>query len=700
MHGGAVAPFPDAPLTPIDRARRLRVQLVACGSLLAGVVHLGVCPEHFHEATLFGLFFAVVATLQLVWAGLIINRPRRWLLAVGAIGQFMAVSVWVLSRTFGLPIGPERWEPEAVGALDVVTSVIEVAVALVALWVVIRWFNLNDDTAGTALKRNPSWVRKIRSALPTGGVLPDDVWAQRHRWIVGVLCLHIPGLLVFGIVRREPAIDLTIEIGLVLALASGALMTRRHRRVSTVLTALGLLTCSAELVRLSGGMIEMHFHYFVMVGVITLYQDWWPFLIAIGYVVVQHGMAGIIDPTAVYNHREAIEHPWEWASIHGLLILGMSAAGIASWRLNESFLQGVIEREDKLTEAQQVAHIGSWERALDSDTPTWSAEFCRLIGIDPDHDVRTLATFVDRVHPEDRATVVAGLDGARETGVPFAHDFRVILDDGTTRWLHGRAKRTSDAHGLPVAVSGTVQEITDRNHAEAELRETLSLLSATLDATADGILVVALDRKIHSFNRRFVEMWEVPEEILASRDDDAALNHVLSQVVDPDAFLAKVRELYAQPDAHSQDVIEFTGGRTFERYSMPQQVAGVTVGRVWSFRDITERKRLENELAHQAFHDSLTGLANKALFRDRVDHALQRAGRQAGLVAVLFLDLDRFKTINDSLGHTAGDELLVAVGERLRGCLRASDTAARLGGDEFAVLVEDASTEQEVVSVA
>jgi diguanylate cyclase (GGDEF)-like protein/PAS domain S-box-containing protein len=112
-------------------------------------------------------------------------------------------------------------------------------------------------------------------------------------------------------------------------------------------------------------------------------------------------------------------------------------------------------------------------------------------------------------------------------------------------------------------------------------------------------------------------------------------------------------------------------------------------GIVLNSRDVSERKAFEEQLSHQAFHDSITGLANRALFRDRVEHALERLTREADPVSVLFMDLDDFKTINDSLGHAAGDRLLGEVGERLRTCLRTPDTAARLGGDEFAILIED-----------
>jgi PAS domain S-box-containing protein len=133
-----------------------------------------------------------------------------------------------------------------------------------------------------------------------------------------------------------------------------------------------------------------------------------------------------------------------------------------------------------------------------------------------------------------------------------------------------------------------------------EQENSLSLLRATLESTADGLLVVDREGKIVRFNRKFVEMWHIPQSIVASGDDSEALNFVLDQLKDPERFLKKVRELYDHPESQSYDWLEFKDGRIFERYSQPQHVAGSVVGRVWSFRDVTDRVQMEEILRRQA----------------------------------------------------------------------------------------------------
>ncbi|RPJ28941.1 MAG: EAL domain-containing protein [Chloroflexi bacterium] len=250
-------------------------------------------------------------------------------------------------------------------------------------------------------------------------------------------------------------------------------------------------------------------------------------------------------------------------------------------------------------------------------------------------------------------------------------------------------------------IIGIDRDISERKRAEAELEQSVSALHATLEATADGILVVDGQGKIVNFNRRFTEMWHIPDAVMESQEDDQALAFVLDQLVDPKSFVTKVQEVYSQMELESLDMLLFKDGRVFERYSRPQLIGGQNVGRVWSFHDITQRKQAEEKLIYTALHDPLTNLPNRVLFMDRLQHAMERAKRHKDYkFAVLYLDLDRFKVVNDSLGHAIGDLLLIQSALRLASCLRSEDTIARLGGDEFVILLEDIQDAIDVTHIA
>lgn len=178
-------------------------------------------------------------------------------------------------------------------------------------------------------------VQWIKYSLPEGRPLPTEIWHQRHHGIIVLLWLHAIGIAIFAMLTEYDLTHSLMEGAIVGFFATVAQFNRLSRRIRSSIASLGLITASGVLVHLSGGYIEMHFHFFVMLIVISLYQDWVPFLLTIGYVVIHHGTLGVLFPTSVYNHPDAWAHPWKWALIHGTFVLGASIASLINWRLNE-----------------------------------------------------------------------------------------------------------------------------------------------------------------------------------------------------------------------------------------------------------------------------------------------------------------------------------------------------------------------------
>jgi diguanylate cyclase (GGDEF)-like protein/PAS domain S-box-containing protein len=397
-------------------------------------------------------------------------------------------------------------------------------------------------------------------------------------------------------------------------------------------------------------------------------------------------------------------------------LLEVRIRGVDGWRLVE--VRGTAFGDDILMTVRDISDRRRWEvasdegfRALiqngtsvtmvleqDGEIRSSSSVVTRLLGQDQERLEGTpLAGIVD---DRDQPALTTSLRAAAAPGArPVTVDLRLLRRDGWSVPFALTFTNLLDDPSL-AAIIATGHDISDRVAAEEQLRESNSLLATTLDSTAEGILVVDLAGQLKSFNRRFAEMWQLPDDGRVSGDDSHVFAPVLDQLVDPASFVAKVRELHVLPEAPSHDIVHFRDGRVFERASRPRRLEDVVVGRVWSFRDITEHEQLKQQLVHQTLHDSLTGLANTTLFRDRIDQSLARLHRSERRIAVLFVDLDEFKGVNDTLGHWAGDALLIQMSERITNQLRAADTGARLGGDEFAVLIDDLTDDGIAVDIA
>ena len=261
--------------------------------------------------------------------------------------------------------------------------------------------------------------------------------------------------------------------------------------------------------------------------------------------------------------------------------------------------------------------------------------------------------------------------------------------DGGTAPVMRRISRVEPPGG-PALYVVALHDRSEQFRAERALEASAADLRATLESTDDGILVTDLSGRIRNFNRRFAALWNIPVEMLTRREDDAVLEWMRRSVVEPGPYMRRLATIDDSTMLQASDVLKLHSGKVLERVATPQCTAGRPIGRVFSFRDITEKLEARERIQVLSYTDALTGLPNRRLLADRVEVALAVAKRENTPFALLFLNLDRFKHINETLGHTFGDRVLLEVAERLKAATRQVDAVARLGGDEFVLLAHQA----------
>ncbi|MCX6333227.1 MAG: PAS domain S-box protein [Bacteroidia bacterium] len=253
------------------------------------------------------------------------------------------------------------------------------------------------------------------------------------------------------------------------------------------------------------------------------------------------------------------------------------------------------ESEERFRKLFEDSPLGMVMTGKDMGIVRANSAFCKMIGYSEDelHGM----TFRNFTHPDNVGPDEVGLLLLVAKKIPiYRTEKKYVRSNGSVIWGSSTIILIRNKKDEVQLFFAMVEDITSRKTAESELEKSFSLQKATLESTADGILVVDINGKIVQYNQKFAEMWKIPVNVLETMEDEAALSFVLDQLKDPDSFINKVKFLYSDPEAISSDQMEFLDGRVFDRYSQPQKIGGKTVGRVWSFRDITERKKAEAEI--------------------------------------------------------------------------------------------------------
>jgi diguanylate cyclase (GGDEF)-like protein/PAS domain S-box-containing protein len=315
-----------------------------------------------------------------------------------------------------------------------------------------------------------------------------------------------------------------------------------------------------------------------------------------------------------------------------------------------------------------------------------------LLGYSVDEWLSDADFFPKLLHPDDRDRILALVDHCNETADPFRAEYRLIARDGRTVWVQDESLVVTDEDGRPLFTQGYLLDITARKESEQRFAAEHAVAravaeSTTLDEAASRIVRIVCD----AFGWEAGAVWLLDREqgLLHSPSADGTRGTGLAELSRARREPIWAAGAYAAPVLLGSTVLGVLEFRAAGLREPDEAVAGTIDVIASQFAQFIERKRSEEALRHQALHDALTGLPNRTLFHDRVRQALEHARRGGQTLAVLVMDLDCFKDVNDTLGHQCGDVLLQQVGRRVHDGVRACDTVARLGGDEFGFLLTE-----------
>ncbi len=354
--------------------------------------------------------------------------------------------------------------------------------------------------------------------------------------------------------------------------------------------------------------------------------------------------------------------------------------------------------QQRITLATETGGIGVWELNVQTGVLTWDALMYALYGLPVGPGTDGYELWVRHLHPADRSRAEREFKSSLERGGDFRSEFRVIWGDGSVHFLRASGRVTRDAAGQALHVVGVNWDVTPLRALANQLAEQHELLRVTLQSIGDA--VITTDAQSH------VTWLNPAAERMTGWLSTEAIGRPLTQV------FHTVNEETRQPTENPVATCLAQGkvvglvnhtlliSRHGDEFGIEDSAApicnpsGDVLGVVLVFHDVTEQRRLSSEMSYRATHDALTGLVNRAEFETRLRRTLDRAHEDRSEHALLYIDLDQFKLVNDACGHSVGDQLLQQVAKLLREAVRASDTLARLGGDEFAVILEHCSADQ------